>query len=71
LFGKAEQLKNEGHVMRLTQNQIEHLQDLLERGEITADQASVEKVKMARVQLVTCRIPAQVRKVHENFKTQS
>jgi hypothetical protein len=48
--------------MKLTQNHIERLQDLLERGEITADQANVEKVKMARVQVVTCRLPAQVRK---------
>ncbi|MEF3075199.1 hypothetical protein V2P20_09190 [Methylobacter sp. Wu1] len=48
--------------MKFTQNQREHLQDLLERGEITADQANVEKVKMARVQLVTGRLPMQVRK---------
>ena len=48
--------------MRLTQNHIEHLQDLLERGEITAEQANVEKVRMARVQLVTGKLPAQIRK---------
>jgi saccharopine dehydrogenase-like NADP-dependent oxidoreductase len=52
--------------MKLTQNHIEHLQDLLERGEITADQANVEKVKMARVQVVTGRLPAQVRKALNN-----
>lgn len=48
--------------MKFTQNQLEHLQDLLQRGEITADQANVEKVKMARVQLVTGKVPMQVRK---------
>ena len=48
--------------MALTQNHIEHLQDLLLRGEITADQANVEKVRMGRVQLVTGKLPAQVRK---------
>jgi len=48
--------------MPLTQNHIEHLKDLLERGEITAEQANVEKVKMARVQLVTGRVPADVRR---------
>lgn len=48
--------------MRLKQNHIEHLQDLLQRGEITAEQANVEKVKMARVQLVVGRLPSDVRK---------
>jgi hypothetical protein len=48
--------------MKLTQNHVEHLQDKLDRGEMTADQANVEKVKMARVQLVTCRMPMAVRK---------
>lgn len=48
--------------MKVTQNQVEHLIDMTQRGEMTADQANVEKVKMARVQLVTTKIPAQVRK---------
>lgn len=48
--------------MKLTQNHIEHLQDLILRGEITADEANVEKVRMGRVQVVTARLPAQVRK---------
>lgn len=48
--------------MDLTQNQQERLIDLMQRGELTADQANVEKIKMQRVSLVTCRIPAQVRK---------
>ena len=48
--------------MELTQNQIERLSDLLQRGEITASQANVEKIKMQRVHLVTCRLSADVRK---------
>jgi hypothetical protein len=47
---------------RLKQNHLEHLADMVQRGEMTADQANVEKVKMARVQLVTTKIPANVRK---------
>lgn len=48
--------------MRLQQNDLEHLQDLIERGEITVEQANVEKVKMARVQLVINSVPSSVRK---------
>ncbi|MGZ8220035.1 MAG: hypothetical protein ACXWT0_00155 [Methylobacter sp.] len=48
--------------MQLKQNDLEHLQDMMQRGEMTADQANVEKVRMMRVQLVTGRLPAQVRK---------
>jgi hypothetical protein len=48
-------------IMQLTQNQLERLQDLMQRGELTADQANVERVKMMRVHLVTCRLPQQVR----------
>jgi len=48
--------------MELKQNDRERLQDLVQRGEITADQANIEKIRMQRVQLVTGRIPAQVRK---------
>jgi hypothetical protein len=48
--------------MKLTQNHVEYLKDQLERGEMTADQANVEKVKMARVQLVTRSLPSAVRK---------
>lgn len=48
--------------MQLKQNDLEHLQNMILRGEITADQANVEKVRMMRVQLVTGRLPAQVRK---------
>jgi hypothetical protein len=45
----------------LAQNDLEWLKDMLQRGEITADQANVEKVRMMRVQVVTTRIPAQTR----------
>lgn len=39
-------------------------------GEITAAQANVEKVRMGRVSLVTCRMPADVRKaLNEAVKT--
>lgn len=48
--------------MRLKQNDLEHLQDLMQCGELTADQANVKKVLMQRVLLVTTRLPAQVRK---------
>lgn len=48
--------------MELNQNDREYLQDMLQRGEMNADQANVAKVRMMRVQLVTCRMPTQVRK---------
>jgi len=48
--------------MELKQNDRERLQDMTQRGEMTADQANVAKVRMRRVQLVTGRIPSQVRK---------
>lgn len=51
---------------KLSQNDIEHLQDLLTLGKITSDQANVEKVRMARFQLVTTRLPSQVRKALDN-----
>ena len=38
---------------KLTQNQVEWLRDMLQRGEMTADQANVEKVRMARFVVVT------------------
>jgi hypothetical protein len=47
---------------RLSQNHVEHLTDMVQRGVMTADQANVEKVRMARVLLVTTKLPAQVRK---------
>jgi len=36
----------------INQNDLEHLQDLLQRGEITAAQANVEMVRMERVRVV-------------------
>lgn len=44
----------------LNQNDLEHLKDLLGRGEFTAAQANIEKVRMARVQVVS-KLPADVR----------
>lgn len=49
--------------MSLKQSELDQIQRRLELGEITADEANVEKVKMVRVQLITTRLPAQVRKV--------
>lgn len=46
----------------LSQNDIENFQDLLERGEITVDEANVEMVRAARVRIVSNSIPKQVRK---------
>jgi len=48
--------------MQLNQNDLEYLKDMLQRGKMTADQANVEKVRMARVQVVNSRIPVEVRK---------
>ena len=48
--------------MKLTQNHIEHLTDQVQRGVITAEEANVEKVRIARVQVVTGRLSAPVRK---------
>lgn len=47
--------------MRLSQNDMEHLQDQVRQGLMTAEQANVEKVRMQRV-LLAGRIPADVRK---------
>lgn len=44
----------------LTQNDMEWLQDMVQRGEMTAERANVEKVRMARV-LIVKSLPAQVR----------
>lgn len=46
---------------KLTQNDIEWLKDMIDRGEMTADQANVEKVRMARVAVVSGSIPRDVR----------
>lgn len=46
----------------LSQNGLENFQDLLERGEITADEANVEMVRAERVRLVMGSMPKQVRR---------
>lgn len=46
----------------LNQNDLEYLQDLMNRGIITADQANVEMVKMARVKVIVNSLPSGVRK---------
>lgn len=48
--------------MELKQNDREHLQDMVQKEDLTADQANVQMVLMRRVKLVIGRIPAQVRK---------
>lgn len=48
--------------MKLTQNNFEYLQDMMQQRKLTAAQANVEKVKMMRVELVIGKLPAQVRK---------
>lgn len=45
---------------KLTQNDMEWLQDMVQRGEMTAERANVEKARMARV-LIVKSLPAQVR----------
>ena len=47
--------------MELKQNDRERIVEMARSGAMTADQANVEKVRAQRVQLVTSRIPAQVR----------
>lgn len=49
--------------MKLQQNDLEHIKDLLQRGEITTDRANIMMVFAKRVKLVTSSIPANVRKV--------
>jgi hypothetical protein len=45
---------------RLTQNDMEWLEDMIQRGEMTVERANIEKVRMARV-LVVSKLPAMVR----------
>lgn len=44
------------------QNDIEHLKDLMQRGELTADQANVQMVRDQRFRMVVNSLPAGVRK---------
>ena len=47
--------------MELTANQAENLRERVNSGELTADQANVEKVRIVRVQLITTRLFREVR----------
>lgn len=46
----------------LSQNDLENLIDLVERGEMTADEANVEMVRAAKVKVVSGSMPKDVRK---------
>jgi len=48
------------------QNIIDHIKDLLERGEISSEEANVELVLAERYRLITSRIPREVRKALNN-----
>ena len=48
--------------MKLNQNDIESIQDLVTIGKMTVDEANVEIVRTARVRVVTGSLPASVRK---------
>lgn len=43
-------------------NDIEHLQDLMQKGELTADQANVQMVRDQRFRMVVNSLPAAIRK---------
>jgi len=44
------------------QNDVEHLKDLMQKGELTVDQANVQMVRDERFRLVVNSLPAEVRK---------
>ena len=44
------------------QNDIEHLKDLIQKGELTADEANVQMVRYERFRMVVNSLPAAVRK---------
>lgn len=48
--------------MELKQNDLEYLLDQVHLRKMTADQANVARVRMQRVELVTYRLTAQVRR---------
>jgi len=45
------------------QNNVEHLQNLMQKGQLTTDQANVQMVRDQRYRMVINSIPAAVRKV--------
>ncbi len=52
--------------MKLSQNDLERIQDKLHLGLISLDEANVEMVKCQRVRLITSKLPASVRKSLNN-----
>ena len=44
------------------QNDIEHLKDMMQKGELTVDQANVQMVRDQRFRIVVNSLPAEVRK---------
>lgn len=52
--------------MKLNQNDLEYLKDQMALGKISADQANVEMVLMARVRVINSTVPANIRKVLNN-----
>ena len=48
--------------MELKQNDLEHIKDILQKGEITLEQAHVMMVMARRIMLVTSKVPSNVRK---------
>lgn len=48
--------------MKLSQNDMERIQDKLQQGLITIDEANVEMVKCERVRLISNKLPLSVRK---------
>lgn len=62
LINETENTKQPGDEMNLNQNDLEYIMDMMQQGKLTVDEANVEKVRMMRVQLVTAKIPAAVRR---------
>ncbi|MGD8707049.1 MAG: hypothetical protein PVI88_00010 [Nitrosopumilaceae archaeon] len=52
--------------MDLKQNDFEYLQNQIQQGKMTPDEANIEIIRMQRVLLVTGKIPAEVRKALNN-----
>ena len=48
--------------MNISQNDLEHIKDQMQKGQLTADEANVQMVLMQRVRVVSGSIPMSVRK---------
>jgi len=48
--------------MELSQNQLEQLKNKMELGQLTANQANVEIIKIERFRLITSRVSSDIRK---------